>query len=263
MIPPVIVGSGYKYFTDCTTWNGGYPNNFLTQITIYFATNAGYTFQEGDVAVVAASNGMYPTQSGWTQLVNGANTDIWAKRLSSNSDNFDSAWTHAGGGYSLFTSGMYGFVYRSPYSRYGSISDSLYYTANENTYTGNAQSSGGYAIPAVSRPSFDDSEFYYRIDAVYNNEDYGSYYSSYYNYSPVVTQGGGVGSLNCANTYEFITTPGASIGLAMFNSTNLAGTAITFYPGTYVTSPSDNYFRVNTTTMWVRGWNPSQSGVML
>lgn len=262
MIAPTIVGGGYKYFTDCTTWNGGGSNPYLTQITIYFATNAGYTFQEGDVALVAASNGMYPTQSGWTQLVNGANTDIWAKRLSSNSDNFDSAWTHAGGGYSLFTSGMYGFVYRSPYSRYGSISDSLYAPANENTYTGNATTSGGIAIPAVSRSSFDDSAFYYRIDAVYANEDYGSYYTNSYSY-PVVTQGGYISSANCANTYEFLYSPPCVIGMNMFDSSNLSGNSATFYPQTVVSPPSSNNFRFHTTTMWVRGWNPSQSGVML
>jgi hypothetical protein len=262
MIAPTFVGYGYKYFTDCITWNGGGANPYLTQVTVDFTTNAGYTFQEGDVAVVAASNGMYPTQSGWTQLVNGANIDIWAKRLSSNSDNFNSPWTHNDGGSTLFLSGMYGFVYRSPYSRYGSISDSLYAPANENTYIGNATTSGGIAIPAVSRPSFDDSAFYYRIDATYANEDYGSYYSSSYSY-PVTVIGGGSGSVNCANTAEFLYSPPAIISLAMFDSANLSGNSVTFYPQTIVTPPSSNYFRFHTTTMWVRGWNPSQSGVML
>jgi hypothetical protein len=158
---------------------------------------------------------------------------------------------------------MAGIVYRSPYSRYGSISDSLYYAANENTYTGNATSSGGYAIPAVSRSSFDDSAFYYRIDAVYTDEDYGTYYSSYFSHSPASVLGNQTNSVYCANTYEFINTPARSIGVIMFDSTNLAGTAMTFYPGTYATPPSNNYFRIHTTTMWVRGWNPSQSGVML
>jgi len=252
MIQPTIVGSGIKQFTDCTTWNGGGTNPYLTTVTVNFYPSGGYSFQQGDIAIVVASAGMSTASSGWSQLVNGSNIEIWAKQLGSG-DSFDSVWSNGGSGYGLWTSGLYGMVLRTPYSLGG-----LYYANNENNYSFNA-TSGSISIPAVSRPSFEDSDFYYRIDAAYAWEGYGSYYTNSYSFAePAV--GGLISSANCANTYEFLTTPPHVIGLSMFQSSLLSGSGATFYPQTVNASSSCNFA---TTTLWVRGWNPSSQGVML
>ena len=265
MIPPVIVGSCYKYFTDCITYNSG---SYLTSIQVIFTPSAGYTFQEGDVAVVAVTDSSYPTQSGWTKIVDGASLDVWAKRLSSNSDNFDSSWTNTNhgndsynNGYTLFVSGIAGFAYRSPYSKYGSISDSLYYLSNDNLSSAVGNSST-VTIPAVSRPSFDDDDFYYRIDAFYLRESWGSYYDFYFNWPGAPTSLGGSGAYtaSCANTEAFLYTPPSYCGVIMWPSKYLSGTQWSVSPQTVTGS---NTLYLSTITMWVRGWNPTQSGAML
>ena len=261
MIRPTFVGEGFKVFTDCTTWNGGGSNPYLTQVLVNFTPYAGYSFKEGDVAVAIVKNGMYPTQIGWQKIVDSTYADIWVKRLTSLVDNFNSYWSHPDGGYSLFNSGMASLVYRSPYQL-----DALYYASNETLQTINATAST-VAFPAVSRSSFDDSDFYYRFDAVRMWEEWGTYYSNGVDYPSISPSYAdiAISSTYCANTYEFISTPPETVSLKIFGSSNLSGTGLNAYvqswwsPGSYSTYP----IRVATTTLWIRGWNPSSQGVML
>lgn len=258
MIRPTIIGYANKYFTDCTTWNGGGSNPYLTQIQISFGPTASYSFQAGDVALVVVDKGIYPTQIGWSKIINGTYLEVWAKRLTNLVDNFNSYWTHDGGGYQLFASGMAGFVYRSPYEL-----DALYYSNNEvmqSKYAG----SNPVVFDAISRPSFDDSDFYYRIDATLMTEQWGTYYSNYFSHIGASnTISAGTASTYCANTYEFITSPPESMALTMFDSSALSGHAINAYPQTVVSPPSTGDIILSRATLWIRGWNPSSQGVML
>ena len=261
MIQPTIVGSGYKAFTDCTTWNGGGNNPYLNTVTVTFNPQGVvdpfpmYIFQSGDVCIVASTNGIYPNGSGWNKIVDGANIDIWMKQHSGGADTFNTTWSHVDGGGSLFYGGLYGFVLRSPYGSSG-----LYYTNNENTYSSSTTTNPTYR-PAVARSSFEDSDFYYRIDADYAYETYGSYYNCYYGYD-VTAYGGSAGSNNCANTETFLYSPPATIGLSLFTSSALSGNQMTFYPQTYYAG-NNLVSTFHKTTLWVRGWNPSSQGVML
>lgn len=251
MIQPTKIATFGKYFTDGYTWNGGGSNPYLTSIQLTPSVEAGYTIGVNDVALVAVSNGIYPTASGWSKIVDNANIDIWMKQHSGGADTFVSYWEHSGGGSSLFYGGIAGMVLRTPYGSSG-----LVYANNENLYTVNPASST-MTRPAVSRSSFEDSDFYYRIDADYISEDYGSYYSGYYYYSD--TFGVQYGSTYSANTYEFLSSGSCSIGLSVFNSSNLSGQALTYNPATY---PGGNV-NFSKSTLWIRGWNQTSQGVML
>ena len=254
MIQPAFVGQGFKSFTDCYTWTGN-STPTLTAVTLNFYPLSSYSFQQNDVAIVAVSNGIYAGGSGWTRIVDGANIDIWIKQHSGGADTFDAVWAHVDGGSSLFYGGIYGMVLRSPYGSSG-----LYYANNENTYSVGSASYPMYR-PAVARSSFEDSDFYYRIDADYASEGYGSYYSCSYGYD-VTALGGSCGSSNCANVETFLYSPPATLGLSLFTSSALSGNQMTFYPLTYFAGNSNNCF-FSKTTLWVRGFNPSSQGVML
>ncbi len=249
MLAPVRVGSGYKSFTDCYTYNnGGTP---LSTVPISVTADSGYSFLPGDVAIAATSSGTYPTGSGWSRIVDGQ-TDIWIKTLGV-SDTFDSNWTNADN-WTLFYSGIIILVYRSPYG-----ANALYYASNENTYSTTVNSNGPHTIPAVSRSSFEDSAFYYRFDVTHAFESWGSYYNGSFDYPDDNLWGGYTNSSNCANTYVFLTSPGEILGIYGFLTPNLSGSTGSFY----TIGNSNNTITVRTTTLWIRGHIPAQSGVML
>ena len=257
MIQPVIVGQAYKPFTDGTTWNGG--GTSLTSLTINFTAESGYSFIDKDVAIVATNNNIYPTGSGWTQLVDGATSgsmDIWTKQGSGGATDFNSSWESSSGGQSLFFGGMQGIVLRTPFG-----SDGIYFDGSvaENVYSVSC-TSNPTTRPAVARSVFEDSEFYYRIDADYVYESSGSYYSNDYTYSSGTTFN--ASSNYSANTSEFLNSAPAVIGFTLFSSSDMAGQAMNFNPINYyggVGSIANFVKRV----LWVRGFNPTSQGMML
>ena len=257
MIQPVIVGSAFKPFTDGETWNGG--GTALTSLTINFTAESGYSFIDKDVAIVATNNNIYPTGSGWTQLVDGAtggSMDIWTKQGSGGATDFNSSWESSSGGSSLFYGGMQGIVLRTPFG-----SDGIYFDSAvaENNYSVSC-TSNPTTRPAVARSVFEDSEFYYRIDADYVYESSGSYYQDDYSYSSGTTFN--ISSNYSANTSAFLNSPPAVIGLTLFSSSDMAGQAMTFYPINYyggVSSVANFVKRV----LWVRGWNPTSQSMFL
>jgi hypothetical protein len=255
MLAPVFVGYGGKPFTDCITYNNG-----GTTLTSYYDANMvvaypGYTFQQGDVAIAATTRGTYPTQSGWSRIVDASNTDLWIKTLGA-SDNFNSTWLNPANDSTLFYSGVSILVFRSPYR-----ADAIVYANNENLYSTTVNSTGPHTIPAVSRSSFDDSAFYYRLDVVHATESWGSYYNNsfYYSTANLLPYSATTTSSNCANTYVFFTSPGEALGFAGWDSPNLSGSTAEYY----CIGNSNNTIYYRTTTLWLRGFTQSQSGVML
>jgi hypothetical protein len=259
MLKPVIVGQAAKPFTDGTTWNSG--GTALTSITINFFPESGYSFRNKDVAIVAASNGMYPTAAGWTHFVDGANIDIWVKEGSGGATDFDSVWQHSSGGSSLFYSGMRGVVVRTGFGL-----DGIYYDSSvaENIYSVSCTASPTFR-PAVARSSFEDSAFYYRVDIDYVKESSGSYYSNNYDYPLGTNTNQYVWTMSSnysANTSEFLNSPPEIIGFKFSTSSDLSGEIMSFYPVNYyggVGSTATFIKRV----LWLRAFNPTSQGMML
>jgi hypothetical protein len=258
MIAPTFVGYGSKSFTDCTTYSPSLPfDNWPNSYSITLSPNPDCVIRQGDVAIATATDGTYPTSAGWTKIVTGSKMSLWMKTLSSSSDT--SSWSNPSGGYSLFYSGVAITVFRSPYG-----SNALYYANNENLYTAavGGGGTGPHSVPALSRTSFEDSDFYYRVDVTHITEDWGSYYNPGFNFvgGTFLQWGGGTSSSNCANTGTFLYSPGEAIYMSGQTSSNLSGLSGQAY--TQGTSPTNNFY-VRTITFWIRGFTQSQSGVMV
>lgn len=254
MIAPTYVGYGSKLFNDTVTWNGGGSNPYLTSYTVVFYPDSGYSFQVGDFALVATSSGVTTSNSGWSKILSSGSLDFWLKELTAGDTTFNSVWTEP----YLWGKGIAGTVLRSPYK-----SASLYYPENRynNSITKPVNDPSTINIPAVSRSSFEDSDFYYRLDIVYANRDYSGYDPIQWYWGSASSIGYTSKSYPPANTYEYISSAPQVIGMGLYPSSSLSGGTSSCYLVFGSGSTQVCNYQIN--TFWLRGWNPASSGVML
>lgn len=252
MIAPSIIAFGYKAFTDCETYNDG--NYGITSIPVPVLLSGGYSgFRDGDVAIALSTYGCSPSGSGWTKIVDGTELDIYTKRYTGTSDSFATTWSAASAN-TLWSAGIFILVYRSPYQ-----SDALFYYNTILTQSSTA-SSPTVTLPANARTAFDDSNFYYRLEACWFREQTPTYNANSFGYAGANTNL--ISTSNCENNSAYFNAPAMSLGFSLFPSSNLSGTSPLLDPAVYY-APSSPTVTFTTVSMWLRGSTGNTQGMIL